>query len=348
MTSKTLNRTPERLRILGLVLLALVLGGTTLLALASGTMSLSLGQTVGALWSPETSDGVGAILWEVRLPRVALAILAGAGLAVAGAGTQAVLNNPLVSPSVLGVSAGAAFGASCAIIAGSRLQFVAGDILIALCAFAGALCATLIAWLVATVRRASRETVILAGIAVGFIFSGATIFLQYLAPWQDLRAMVFWGVGSLWNADGSRVAMVSLVLVPGAVVLLGISQKLNALALGDETAFSAGINVRRLRLVTLGLSALISAVVVSACGAIAFVGLIAPHMARLIFGHDNRWLVPASMLTGALLLLGADTLARTLFAPQELPVGVATALIGGPFFLFLLLRRRRDWWGGGS
>lgn len=284
------------------------------------------------------------IFWDLRLPRALLALLAGAGLALAGAGTQAVLANPLVSPSVLGLTSGAGFGAALVIMFGGSLYLSLGLPLLMAVAFAMSMLAVLLAYGLAAVKRASQETVILAGIAVSYIFSGAGIFLQYLAEYQDLRAIVFWTVGSLWSADFPAISVLLPIVLVCALTLLGLAPKLNSLILGEETALGVGVSVRRLRLGVLLLCSVLTAAIVSFTGAIGFVGLIGPHLARGLLGLDNRWLVPGSALCGALLLLLADAAARAIAWPAEIPTGVMTALVGGPFFLLQLLRRKKDWW----
>lgn len=284
------------------------------------------------------------IFLDLRLPRLCLAVVAGAGLSLAGVGTQAVLCNPLVSPSVLGLSAGAAFGASFAVLFSRFVPMVDEMLLLMLCAFGGAMLATGLCCLFSSFRRSSQETVILAGIAIGYVFSGAMIFLQYMAPDRDLRTMVFWSVGSLWNADWNALHVLAPSALAAALLLYTQSMKLNSLALGTEFAASVGVDVGPLRTRILVLSAALCAAVISFTGAIGFIGLLAPHITRAIFGTDHRWLIPASMVSGAMLLLAADVATRLIFWPQEIPVGAMTAMIGGPFFLWQLLRRRKDWW----
>lgn len=320
--------------------LTAALGAACLWGLATGLPEFGLPELLEFLArraQGEVLPEARAIFLELRLPRVALAVLAGAALALAGAGAQAVLSNPLVSPSILGLSAGAAFGASLVILYGqaARLPLLAA-------AFAFAMLAALLTCALAALRRSSRETIILAGIAVSYIFSAGTIFLQYLAPYQDLRAIVFWSVGGLWDASPEALAVLSPLLAGSAFFMLRQAPGLNALALGEESALAAGVEARRLRLVMLLACALLSSAVVSFTGAIGFVGLVAPHLARLTLGRDARVLLPGAMLLGALLLLAADTASRALFWPEELPVGIMTALLGGPFFLAQLLRRRGE------
>ncbi len=272
------------------------------------------------------------ILEQIRLPRIYLAILAGAGLALSGLGTQAVLCNPLVSPSILGLSAGAAFGASIAILSGNN------EFTLIVYAFLGAGLAVTLSYFIASLRQSRREVVILAGVAIGFIFSGLTVLLQYLAPFQSLRTIVFWTIGSLWNANMELVYILFPVVFGGGILFFLLSTSLNSLLLGEENAMAIGIDVKKVRLYSLILSTIVCATIVAFCGAIGFIGLIAPHIARTMFGSNHYFLVPTSMLLGALLLLLADSVSRFMLWPQELPVGIMTALIGGPFFLFQLIR----------
>ena len=346
----TLNDTfsGQKARTLKLAAMAALFGALFLAGLSTGLPEFGLRALVqflgGLPEGSEVQEAMRLVFLDMRLPRVCLAAVAGAGLALAGTGTQAVLCNPLVSPSVLGLSAGAAFGASAAVLFGRHVPLFDGPALLMLCAFAGAMLAAGLCCLFSTFRRSSQATVILAGIAVSYIFSGSMIFLQYMAPDHDLRAIVFWSVGSLWNANWTALNVLAPVTVAAAVLLWPMSMKLNSLVLGMEFAASVGIEVGTIRTRVLILSAVLCAAIISFTGAIGFIGLLAPHIARALFGTDHRWLIPGSMLTGALLLLGADTAARAIFWPQEIPVGAMTALIGGPFFLWQLLRRRKEWW----
>lgn len=332
------------LGVLFAALLAVALGGASVGLPAVGAREV-LGACLGWACSDwAVPDEVRLLVFDLRLPRVALGAVAGMGLALAGAATQGVLLNPLVSPVVLGVSAGAAFGAALAIVLGWDMVG-AGRWLVVGNAFAAAMLAMFTTYGIARVKGSSRETIILAGIAVGYIFSALVAILQYVARDEDLRSVVFWLMGSLWNA---RLATVMLILPLVAVIfalLMVYAWDLNVLAAGEEVAVSLGVKVRRLRLLVLTAGALVTAGVVAFTGAIGFVGLMAPHMARILVGMDHRYLVPASGLLGAILLLAADTAARSLVWPVEVPVGIMTSLVGGPFFIYLLWRRKKDWWG---
>ncbi len=330
------------LAVLGAALLALILLGASV-----GLSGYGLKTVARVFWewlSParEPSAQAAVIVFELRLPRVLLALVAGAGLALAGTGTQAVLMNPLVSPAVLGISSGAAFGAALALVLGVDILGL-GRYLVVANAFVTASAAMILAYVLARLAKSSRETIILSGIAVGYIFSGLVSLLQYVAKEEDLREVVFWLMGSLWDAQMETVWFLAPVVLLGLLALMFLAWDLNALGAGEETAHSLGVRVGRVRLATLLLSTLLTASVVSFTGAINFIGLMAPHITRSLIGSDHRFLVPASALVGAGLLLAADTAARSLVWPVEMPVGIMTALLGGPFFLYLLARRRKDW-----
>lgn len=317
-------------------------------ALSIGLPEIGFAETVNIFMSVISGNGISndnlIIFGEIRFPRIWLAVIAGAGLALSGTGTQAVLCNPLVSPSILGLTSGAALGASVAILYGVYFTFAHEHAVLMLFAFLGALSAIGAVYLFSSIKSGSRETVILAGVAISYIFSGITVFLQYIAPYQDLRAIIFWTVGSLWNADLLAIQVLTPVVLLGGIVFYVFSIQLNSLLLGEESSVSVGVNVKKIRLFSLMLSAFISASIISFTGAIGFVGLIAPHIARSLFGVDHRWLIPSSMLMGGMLLLLSDSVARYFLWPEELPVGVMTSMIGGPFFLYQLLRRKKDWW----
>lgn len=284
------------------------------------------------------------IFLDIRLPRTLLAMIAGSGLALAGTGTQAVLCNPLVSPSILGLSSGASLGASFAILFSAPLGIDQKFLFLICCAFSGAMLATLLCCFFAFFRQSSQETIVLAGIAVSYIFSGIMIFMQYHAPYVELRNILFWSVGSLWNADWNNIFILSPAVLIGFLLLYPFSLQLDSLIHGEEFSLSVGVNVKLLRSYVLLLSALVCSFIVAFTGAIGFIGLLAPHIARTLFGLNHRQLIPASMLIGAFLLLFSDMLAKIILWPEELPVGAMTSMIGGPFFLYLLIKRKPNWW----
>jgi len=304
--------------------------------------------------SPETTKEV--IVWDLRLPRILMGILAGTGLAIAGTIMQAILRNPLASPFTLGISAGAGFGAALAILLGAGL--VGGKYLIIGNAFIFALIPTFVIIGLTRFRRATPETMILAGIALLYIFSAATTLLMYFGEAEAVKEAYFWMVGSLGKSSWEQLIFQlklgpTSIIMPGAVPAVLIvciiplmlkSWDLNVMSAGDETAKSLGVNVEQTRIFVLILASLMTAAIVSFTGTIGFIGLVAPHMCRIVIGADNRFLIPASGLLGGALLLAADTAARTIMAPVILPVGVLTAFMGGPLFLYLILRRRKEFW----
>lgn len=345
---KTYPRSSERNKIVligGLVtlLLTLVAG-----ALSLGVASVGLPEVLSVLASalasaPHVSEGVETVIFDLRLPRVLMAILCGAALASSGAAVQGILRNPLVSPYILGVAAGAAFGAALAMVLGVGFTGL-GRYFVVANAFLIATVTIFLVYGIASLRRASAETIILAGIVMGYIFSALVAVLQYVAQGHELRSIVFWMMGSLWGAEKDSLAIVALAAFGGLFILTRYAWDLNAFGAGEEVARSLGVRVRRVRFLILTVSALMTATVVAFVGVIGFVCLMSPHIARVLVGADHRTLLPVSALVGAILLLAADTGARTLVRPMEIPVGIMTSLIGGPFFIYLLFKRRKDWW----
>ncbi len=280
-------------------------------------------------------------VWDLRLPRILMAILAGTGLGVAGCIVQGVLRNPLASPYTLGISSGSGFGASLAILAGNGIA--GGQYLVIGSAFIFALISSSIIIGIANRRGASPETMILAGIAMTCLFGSATTILQYFGDAEAVKEAVFWMVGDLGRASWEKLSIVSVVLAVCLPLLFWKTWDLNVIGGGDESAHSLGINVKRTRIFLMTVSTLMVAGVVCFTGTIGFIGLVAPHIVRMVIGGDNRFLVPASGLLGAILLLVSDTVARRILAPVILPVGTLTAFLGVPLFLYLIMRKRRDY-----
>ncbi|MDD4653588.1 MAG: iron ABC transporter permease, partial [Methanothrix sp.] len=279
------------------------------------------------------------IVWDLRLHRILMGIVAGAGLGVSGAVIQGILKNPLASPFTLGISSAASFGAALAIVLGAGIA--AGSWLVVGNAFVFALLSALAVYLLARYKGITSETMILAGIAIMYLFSALTSFLQYAGHAGQLHEVVFWMMGSLGRSSWERVAMILAIFVIFLPYIILKSWDLNALATGDETAQSLGVNVEKTRVIFMMLSSLITASIICFTGTIGFIDLVAPHVARMIIGGDHRFLLPGSALVGALLLLGADTLSRVVLAPAILPVGIMTSFLGVPFFVCLFLQRRR-------
>lgn len=291
------------------------------------------------------TDRQAAVLWAIRLPRVALGALVGGGLAVAGAALQGIFRNPLADPGLIGVSSGAALGAVAAIVLGFASL---GNFSLPVAAFFGGLLATLVVY--AFARHGGRTevvTLLLTGIAVNAVAGAGTGLLTTMATDAQLRSIVFWTLGSVGGATWPAVLAVLPFVGFGALLMPRWGRELNLMVLGESEAYHLGVSTERVRLALIALAALITGAAVSVAGIVGFVGLVVPHLIRLAAGPDHRTLLPASVLGGATLLLLADLAARTLVVPAELPLGVVTALAGGPFFLWLLHRTRKQHGGWG-
>ena len=279
------------------------------------------------------------IFWQIRVPRVAAGLLAGAGLAIAGAAFQALFRNPLATPFTLGVASGAAFGVAAATRLGLTIA-VLGLATDSVAALAGALAAVSVVWLLTRLRPATSSMVLLlAGVAMSFFFSSLILLLQYTASLGDSYRIVRWLMGGLAGVGTSELLNLLPFVAIGIAILGWRARELDLLSTGADLAASRGVDVAHQRTVIfLGASVMVGGVV-AACGPIGFVGMMAPHICRLLVGGEHRRLLPASCLFGGAFLAACDTLARVVLAPAELPVGVITAFLGGPFFLWLLLRR---------
>lgn len=300
-----------------------------------GSVPIAPGDVADVLLRQDTSSKFYQIITFVRLPRLLAAMLSGGALAVAGVLLQAVLNNALASPSTIGVNVGAGLATLLlAAVLPGYLQYTP------LAAFAGALLAALLVYLLAAKTGASRMTLILAGVAVSSFLSAFTDTLLTLFPESQMNRVAFM-IGGFSGVSMEGMGFALWLIPVGLLVAWVLSYDLNVLVLGDETASSLGVRTRLLRMVYLVLSALLSGCAVSFCGLLGFIGLIVPHAARFLIGEDHRFLVPMCILTGSCFALLCDLLARTLFAPYELPVGIVMSFLGGPFFLYLLLRQKR-------
>jgi iron complex transport system permease protein len=333
---------------LGLLLFAALLA-FGVLSLGLGAMRIPPDRILRILWGKLGGNalrlegippGMVAVVWELRLPRILIGILAGAGLSVSGAIFQSLLQNPLADPYTLGISTGAAFGASLALFLNMTLALALPPPLTALC-FA-ALTLALVALIAQQGGGLISSNLIMAGIILSAILSAGISFLKMLSG-ENVGAIVFWIMGSL-SAKNWKDALLLALVVPAALApAMAFAPDLNILALGSRSAESLGVPVKRVRLLYLLLGAAVTAVCVSVCGVIGFVGLVVPHLLRMGVASDNRLLLPLSALLGGLLLCAADTCARLLSA-GEIPVGTLTTLLGGPFFLFIFVRRK----GGGG
>lgn len=321
------------------LLMVVLLFGVSCIALCQGASSIRFQDAITAVF--KRTGLAHAIIWNLRLPRIIMAILVGFGLALAGTVFQAIFRNPLASPYTLGIASSAGFGAVLAIIFRTGHH---SELLIAGSAFCFALLSSFLILGIAKFRDSTPETMVLAGIAIMFLFSALSSFCQYMGTVEQVHEIVFWFFGSLSKVGWKEIAVAAAMIIFPAPVLFRWSWDLNLLAAGDESAKALGVNVTRIRILGVVFASLITAAAICFTGVIGFVGLVAPHIARMIVGGDHWFLLPASALVGSALVLTADTLGRSLWAPQVIPVGIVTAFIGVPFFFYLLVRRTRDYW----
>jgi len=329
----TLPATRRNVLALTLVMLAglLVVG---LGALALGGVHLPLGEVWAGLRGVASEPQASIIVREIRLPRVLLAMLVGAALAVSGTALQALLRNPLADPYVLGISSGAALGAIVALWIGGKVAAASP-----LVAFAGAL--VTMAWVYLLGRRAGRlasYTLVLAGVITASFLSAVILFVLTLLSTRDVRGIAFWLMGDLSLVTDTQLRVLLPVVAFGVLALYAFAKDLNVMLLGEEEAAHLGVNVARVQTAVYLLASLLTGVAVSVSGAIGYLGLLVPHLGRMVVGNDHRTLLPTAALGGAIVLTLSDTLARTVVAPAELPVGAVTALAGAPVFIYLLRR----------
>ncbi|MBZ5564973.1 MAG: iron ABC transporter permease [Acidobacteriia bacterium] len=324
---------PTRRNVLLIVLvLTASLAGVVLVALAVGGAHLSLAEVWAGLSGAAANPQAAIIVREIRLPRIMLAILVGAALAVSGTGLQALLRNPLADPYVLGVSSGAALGAIVSLWLGGRVASASP-----LVAFLGA--ALTMVWVYLLGRRAGRlasYTLILAGVITASFLSAVILFVLTLLSTRDVRGIAFWLMGDLSVVTGVQLRLLSPAIVLAIFGIYLFAKDLNVLLLGEEEAAHLGVNVTRVETAVYLLASLLTGLAVSVSGAIGYLGLLVPHLGRMIVGNDHRTLLPAAALGGAIVLVLSDTLARTVIAPAELPVGAVTAVAGAPVFIYLL------------
>jgi len=342
-------------KVLFLIVLLCLTVAVMVASTAMGVAGISVGDVGRVILShlgvgilPE-NDLAETVVWQIRLPRILLATITGMSLAGAGAVMQGVLRNPLVSPYTMGLSSGAAFGAAVAIVLGTGL--VGGNyvdvsrwLIVTNAFFFGSL-TTLLAFSLARFKGMAPETLVLGGVAISYLFQAGVSLLKYVSNNEALKELVVWLMGGFWGADWQTLALLTPVVLLCMAGLCLCAWDLNVLGAGEEVAASLGIKVVRLRVYTLTLATLAASATVAFTGIIGFVCLVGPHICRMLVGNDHRFLIPCSCLMGAVLLLLADTLARTIIAPTEIPVGIITALMGSPFFVYLLIKKKRQWWG---
>lgn len=320
-----------------------------LYSISKGAADIPISDVIRALMSMGVSKRYDMIVWHIRLPQVLAAMIAGAGLSIAGAVMQSILRNPLGSPFTLGISHAAAFGAAFAVMVlgtGVMASTHVGAITISnpyvttAAAFLASMLASIFIIAIARMRGATPETMILAGVALGALFTAGTMFLQFFADDVQLAAMVFWTFGDAARASWKELGVLASVTSVLTIYFLFNAWNYNAIDAGDETAKGLGVKVERVRMMGMLAASLLTAVCVAFLGIIGFVGLVCPHIIRRLIGGDNRFLLPASAVLGALLLLASDTVARLILAPHLLPVSILTAFLGAPMFIMLIVKGR--------
>jgi len=335
-----------------LILLFLVIAVLVMsvIAINAGSSSIDTRGIIKAFFG-RGSEKATLVIWSIRMPRIIAAIVAGAGLSVSGCVMQNNLKNPLASPSTLGISNAAAFGANLAIIvlgAGTVL-YTAGDAvtisnpyLVTICAFVCSMGATMLILALGKIRGFSPEAIVLAGVALGSLFTAGTTIIQYFAPDVKIAAAIFWTFGDLGRVSWNEAYIIIAVVVVATIYFIVKRWDYNAMDNGEETAKSLGVRTEQTRFWGLLISSLITSITVSFLGMIGFIGLVGPHIMRRLIGADHRFLIPASLLTGSLLLLVSDTIARTIIKPVVLPVGALTSLLGAPLFIYLLMKGMKE------
>jgi len=332
-------------KIIFLVVIGVMLFVLFIMAICTGTIKIPFSEVVSSIFRFDRT-GQGRIVWDVRMPRVVAALLVGAGLSLSGTVMQSVLQNSLASPYTLGLSSAAAFGASFAIVffgvgTSTTSTIIINDFFtVTMSAFIFSIISTSAILLLTVFTKISAESMVLAGIAIGSIFSAGLTLMQYLADSVQLASIVSWSFGDLGRANWKVLSIIALVPVPLFLLCCFYRWDFNAMDTGEDSARGLGVRTGVVRIIGMVSASILSAVIVSFFGTIAFIGLLGPHIARRLLGGDHRFLLVASPLIGALILLAADTIARTILSPMILPVGILTSLLGGPLFIYLLIAGR--------
>lgn len=331
-------------------ILVLAAASMALFVLASmdvllGPANLSLNEVFSAIWNANSVDPTTrTIVLTFRLPTTLMALCVGASLGIAGAEMQTILNNPLASPFTLGVSAAASFGAALVLVFGTVFVTLPVTWLVPISAWAFALLGAMTIFVIGRSRGGSTETIIVGGVAIHFLFSSGVAFLQFIAAEDTLQSIVFWIFGTLQGANWTNTTIVAVTLLIAVILLTRKAWELTALRLGDEHARSLGVDVARLRLRTLVIVSTLTATSVCFTGAIGFVGLVAPHLARRMVGEDQRFYLPLAGLLGAALVSTADIVSKSLVPETVFPLGIVTAAMGAPFLAIIALGARRSYW----
>ena len=322
-------------------LLVVLLGITLLCALVTPWLGHHLPQW-NVIFRPGADDMDAIIFWQIRVPRVLLSLLAGAGLSLGGVVFQALFRNPLATPFTLGVASGASLGVTIAIVTGIHFSLL-GLSGTSLAALSGAILSIALVYGIARASgKLSPTTMLLGGVAISFFFSSLILLLQYLSDAGSSFRILHWLMGDISRASMDSVLQLAPFIISGVLIVSLLHRELNLLSITDDMAASRGVNVDRSRQLLFFAVSLMVAGIITVCGPIGFVGIMAPHICRLIIGSNHRFLIPASLLFGATFLTVCDTLARNISSAAEVPVGIITAILGGPFFLWLLLRKNRS------
>jgi iron complex transport system permease protein len=328
-----------------LLALSLVLALSVIADLGLGPARYTMREVVLALMgSPNVSLQISVVIWDIRMPVALMAVVVGAALSAAGAQMQTILNNPLASPFTLGISAAASFGASIALVFGIGILPWAIDYVVSLNALLMAMAAALFIHFMSQKRGVTVETIVLLGITLVFTFNALLALVQYLASEQALSAVVFWTMGSLTRATWPKLAITTIVVAVSLPLFMRRAWALTALRLGEDKAASFGVNVRWLRLETMMIISLLAAVPVAFVGTVGFIGLVGPHIARMLVGEDQRYFLPASVLSGAAILSLTSVVSKSIVPGTIFPIGIITALVGVPFLFSLIMSSRRRSW----
>ncbi|MDR1247257.1 MAG: iron ABC transporter permease [Clostridiales Family XIII bacterium] len=338
-----------------ILLMLVLLCALCVLGLSVGGASYSVSESWQALLAgpeqdPANTDIRRQIIWTLRVPRVLCALVSGIGLAVSGLIMQTILRNPLASPYTLGISAAASFGAGLGIITGFNVILavlpaaIGYDLMIIGNSFIFTVICTFLIYFLSKLQKSSAETIVLFGVAMMFVFEAATSFLQYIGRPEELAELVYWMFGSLSKSSWQKFHIIIAAVIVCVLITFRNAWSYNALMLGDESAQSTGVHVERVRVVGLLSSSLMTAVIVSLLGPIGFIGLVAPHIARMLVGSDHRFLIPTTCVAGAILLISADVLSCLILAPAVLPVGIMTSFVGVPLLIYLVMKRKREHW----
>lgn len=340
---KTINayRRATRIRVALLIICFLIIVSLFFVNITIGSSDISFSDLLKAVFWGKGEDNTTIIVRTIRLPMALMAVVIGACLGTCGCEIQTILRNPIASPYTLGITSAASFGAALGLILNTNVLKVSDAVMITSNAFFFALLASILVYTFSRFRGFSLQTIVLFGMAMNFLFSALTMILQYISNDEDLQSLVFWNMGSLLKSTWDKFFIVAISFFVGFLVLLKYSWKLTAMALNDDKAKSLGVDTEKVRRLVILISSLLTAVAVCFVGAIGFVGIVAPHIARSISGEDQRYFMPLSALTGSIVVSFAFYISKVIIPGVVLPIGLVTSVIGIPFFLIITFRQRR-------